>query len=115
MHTWEPITPLLQDQYRLITLDLQGHGLTGPHPDLAYTYGAMASTVLDLADHLEIERFFIAGNSMGGGVSAAVAAKSPHRVSGLILIDAAGLPFERSEGTPLAFKIAAIPLVSKVI
>ena len=33
LQTWEPVVALLGDKYRLISLDLYGHGLTGPQAE----------------------------------------------------------------------------------
>ena len=36
LQTWEPLVALLGNKYRMISLDLYGHGLTGPSPTGAY-------------------------------------------------------------------------------
>ena len=51
----------------------------------------MASGV---ADALGVPRFVVAGNSLGGYVAWATAVLHPRRVDALVLVDAAGYPFE---------------------
>src|SRR3546814_11818830 len=45
LHTWEPLVKRLGADYRIITLDLPGHGLTGATPDPAYSAGGMRPAV----------------------------------------------------------------------
>jgi pimeloyl-ACP methyl ester carboxylesterase len=114
LHTWEPWVERLKTRYRIVSLDLQGHGLTGPIPGGCYTTGCMAGTVEAVRAKLGIERIAIAGNSMGGGVSLAYALAHPQRVSALILVDAGGAPVERPEPPPIGFRIASSPLIGPV-
>ncbi len=114
LHTWEPWVERLKTRYRIVSLDLQGHGLTGPILSGCYTTECMADTVEAVRAKLGIDRIAIAGSSMGGGVSIAYALAHPDRVSALILVDAAGAPVERPEQPPIAFRIASSPLVRPI-
>lgn len=115
LHTWEPWVQELGDAFRLISLDLPGHGLTGPTPNGDYSRDAMVEFVRDLTAALEIDRFSIAGNSMGGGVALAFALDYPLKVEQLVLVSSAGL--SRGEGgeAPLVFRLAATPVVRDVM
>jgi pimeloyl-ACP methyl ester carboxylesterase len=116
LHTWEPWVGELGDTYRIISMDLPGHGLTGRVPGDDYTREGMTSFVHELMDTLHVERFAIAGNSMGGGVAALYTLEHPERVSALILVDAAGIPVKRDDDdVPLAFKIARMPVISQAM
>lgn len=110
LHTWEPWVGELADNYFLVTVDLPGHGLTGPVPGDDYTYGGMVSFVKEFSDAVGLDSFALGGNSMGGGVTLAYALKYPDHVTHLILIDAAGtqIPAAAVGKTdfPLAFKLA---------
>jgi pimeloyl-ACP methyl ester carboxylesterase len=90
LHTWEPWVARLGDTWRIVTLDLPGHGLTGRVPGDDYSMGAYVATVRALADHLGIREFVLGGNSMGGGVAWRFALAHPERVSAMILVDAVG-------------------------
>jgi len=115
LHTWEPWVSILKDRFRVVSLDLPAHGLTGATPKGDYSTAAMAQSVRDLADQLGIGQFAIAGNSMGGAVSAKFAETHPGRLTHLILIDSGGLPFEAGEGTPIGFRIARMPVVNNLL
>lgn len=109
LHTWEPWVARLGDRFRLVSLDLQGHGLTGPIPSACYTPACMAETVEAVRAKLGIEQLAIAGNSMGGGVAFTYALAHPERVSALILVDSGGAPVKREGAPPLGFRIAQTP------
>jgi pimeloyl-ACP methyl ester carboxylesterase len=111
LHTWEGWTRALARERRVIRFDLPGFGLTGPSPDGAYTIEGYVDTVLAVADTLGVQRFIVAGNSLGGYVAWATAILHPQRVDRLILVDAAGYPFQ-SQSVPLAFRIARTPLLN---
>ena len=116
LHTWEPWVAALDSSYRLISMDLPGHGLTGRVPGDDYSRAGMAAFVVEVMDMLRVERFAIAGNSMGGGVAAQLALTQPERVNALILVDSAGIPVARDEDdVPLAFRIARTPVLSKIM
>lgn len=116
LHTWEPWVTELGDTYRIISMDLPGHGLTGRVPGDDYSRAGMTAVVHELTQTLGIDRFAVAGNSMGGGVAALYALEHPGRVSALVLVDSAGIPVERNEDeVPLAFRIARMPVISNVM
>ncbi len=92
LHTWEPWVTILGNQYRIISMDLPGHGLTGRVPDDDYSSAAFIRTVDAVVDEVGAEQFVLGGNSMGGGVTWQYTLAHPDRVQALLLIDASGLP-----------------------
>ncbi|WP_176140838.1 alpha/beta fold hydrolase [Pseudoxanthomonas indica] len=85
-----PLAACLPD-LELVIPDLPGHGHSvhlGPGAE--YTSGVAVNAVLDLADALEWEQFYLLGHSMGAGIASLLAASSPHRVQGLVAIEALG-------------------------
>jgi pimeloyl-ACP methyl ester carboxylesterase len=113
--TWEPWSKNLSDKFHVIAVDLPGHGLTGAVPNGDYSQEGMAKFVGEFADKMGAKQFALAGNSMGGGVAARFAEEHPARVTKLILVDAGGLPFKSGAGTPLAFRLARIPVVNQLL
>ncbi len=109
LHTWEPWVARLGRDHRIVSLDLQGHGLTGPIPSGCYTGTCMAETVERVRARLGIDRMVVGGNSMGGLVAIRYALAHPDRVSALILVDSAGARFRTGGSRPLGFRIAAMP------
>lgn len=100
LHTWEPLVELLGQDYRVVTLDLPGHGLTGATPDGDYSTDGMMAAVDVVAAQLELDRFIIGGNSMGGAVSWRYALAQPERVDALLLLNASGMPPRAGEKAP---------------
>lgn len=105
LHSWEPWISELSDDFRLISLDLPGHGLTGAVPNSNYSVSDMSQYVIRLMDALNIDQAYLAGNSMGGAVSLTVALDHPERVSGLILISAAGMQRDAGDAPVGAFRL----------
>lgn len=100
LHTWEPLVARLGADYRVITLDLPGHGLTGATPDGDYGPDGMMAAVDVVAAQLRLDRFILGGNSMGGGISWRYALAHPDRVEALLLLNAAGMPPRAGEQGP---------------
>lgn len=112
LHTWEGWSGALQAQHRIISFDLPGFGLTGPlsgrYAAWSYRGDDLARFVLELLDHLQVRRFAIAGNSLGGEVAWRVASLAPDRVQRLVLVDAAGYEL-KPESVPIGFRLATLP------
>jgi pimeloyl-ACP methyl ester carboxylesterase len=84
-HWWSPIAPLLGD-YRVVALDLSGHGDSGRRPE--YHVEPWTEEVLAAADHVGMDGPpVLIGHSMGGFVAAATAVAGGERVAGLIVLD----------------------------
>jgi pimeloyl-ACP methyl ester carboxylesterase len=103
VHAWRPWVERLKGDYRLIAIDLPGHGLTETPPGYQATLEGNAALVDALAEKLGVRHFVLAGNSMGGAVSLAYAMAHPDRLDGLVLVDAAGWPGDGKSGGPPAF------------
>ncbi len=119
LHTWEGWAQALRGQRRVIRFDLPGYGLTGPHPRKAYGIDQdYPQFVLAVLGQLKVQRFVLAGNSLGGQIAWHTALVAPQRVGKLILVDSGGFPKE-STSVPLAFQIARIaalaPLMRNVL
>lgn len=112
LHTWEPLVKRLGGTYRIVTLDLPGHGLTGSTPDTDYSAEGMIDAIDVVAAKLGLERFTLGGNSMGGWVAWRYALARPERIDALLLIDAAGMPLRKGEKAPesnVGFRILKYP------
>lgn len=108
--TWEGWTPILSRHYRVIALDLPGHGLTEAPASYILRAPDLADLVARFAKEIGVEHFAIAGNSLGGGVAWQVAARHPEVLDALILDAAAGWPQPPAGPPSLAFRILAHPL-----
>lgn len=77
---------LAEDGFRVITLDLLGHGESDrPTESWRYSMPAFGVQVVALLDHLEIDRAVIGGTSLGANVALEVAVAAPERVIGMII------------------------------
>ena len=116
LHAWEPWVARLSPDFRVISLDLAGHGLTRTPPGYQISTEGQVAIVEALTRKLGAERFVLAGNSMGGGVAWNYALAHPERLDALVLVDSVGLPAEgKREGAPLVFKLLANPLGRAVL
>ncbi|NNF81002.1 MAG: alpha/beta hydrolase, partial [Rhizobiales bacterium] len=69
-----------------ISVDLRGHGRSGPAVG-ELTMAAFAADAIALLDALQIERAVLVGHSMGTRIALEAALQAPDRVSGLVLVD----------------------------
>jgi pimeloyl-ACP methyl ester carboxylesterase len=81
-----PQVAALRGDYRVITWDERGFGLT-EFDGTPFSYWDSAADCLGLLDHLGIDRAVVGGMSQGGFLSLRVALTAPERVRGLILLD----------------------------
>ena len=91
LHNWEEWVPYLTKKYRVITMDLPGHGLTGRIKSDIYDRNTMMQLVRETLQMLDIERFTIGGNSMGGGIALAYTLKYPEQVNAVVLVSSEGV------------------------
>ena len=70
----------LRRQYRVVAMDVRGHGLSGkPHEKGAYGM-EMVEDIRRLMDHLEIDKAHLLGYSMGGFITLAFTGRHPERL-----------------------------------
>lgn len=118
LFTWVPWVKLLSGEFRVVTLDLPGHGLTGPVPGDDYSPDGMAAFVDAFRTKLGLTHFFLAGNSMGGNVSTRYTLAHPEVVDRLILVDASVvnhlLPPDRQPKLPIGFRLIRTPVIGHI-
>jgi len=84
------LAPLLSG-LRVIALDLPGHGKSQHRPPgAAYHFIDYIPIVVQAANALSLERFFLLGHSLGAGIGSIVAAIFPERIHKLALIEGLG-------------------------
>jgi pimeloyl-ACP methyl ester carboxylesterase len=77
---------LLDEGYRVVTLDARGHGLSSkPTDSAAYADDAMKRDVLALFDHLGLDDVLLVGYSMGAHLALRLAPAEP-RVKAVVLL-----------------------------
>ncbi len=88
---WIRFTRSLPKEYRVIAFDLPGHGDTSKENDKTYTIDFITQGFADAADAIKLDRFHLAGNSMGGWVGILYTNRNPERIITLGLFDTAGI------------------------
>ena len=81
---WEDFAKKLSGKFRVISIDLPGHGLSKVYGD-CHTMEFMASAVKGLLDCLQIKKVFLAGHSLGGYITLAFVDLYPDMLGGYCL------------------------------
>ena len=84
---WHPFTPQLSVHYRLLVIDLRGHGHS-TNPENTFTHQEAANDVFLLLEKLGIDQFSAMGMSTGGMVLLHLATRQPNRIKSMVLISA---------------------------
>lgn len=83
---YDAIVPVLVEKYRVVRIDLLGHGLS-EKPRTGYDIASQGKRVGDVLDHFGITTAIVVGHSMGGLVAASLVEQREDLVSALVLID----------------------------
>lgn len=86
---WIDLTRELTGRYHVIAPDLPGFGDNPVLGDGAYRYSQQADRLVELFDALGLDRFHLAGNSMGGQLTGMLATRLPDRVRSIAFIGSA--------------------------
>jgi pimeloyl-ACP methyl ester carboxylesterase len=84
---WEPFRETLSKHFRLILVDMRGHGKS-TNPSGAFTHRQSAKDVFALLDKLKITRFKAMGISSGGMTLLHMATQQRERIDAMVLIGA---------------------------
>ena len=103
---WAEQEAALSSHYRVITIDLRGHGESDA-PLWHYSLDQAADDVRALLDHLSITQALFVGLSMGGYILLAFYRRYADRVKGMVLADTRA-PADTPEGKAGRFQMAQI-------
>lgn len=97
--TWDEVIGVLKGQFRMIAVDLTGHGKTSiPKEVRRFQMAEQLADLEALFTELTIMNFTLVGYSMGGRIALAYTKEYPKRVKTLILESASpGLKLSKSE------------------
>lgn len=82
---WEGLIPLLQNDYRVIAMDLRGHGFSSKNPG-PYSMKLFSGDIYRLLESLNISQAHFIGHSMGSAVLQELAINNPNIISSLTFI-----------------------------
>jgi pimeloyl-ACP methyl ester carboxylesterase len=77
-----PLAERLADEFRVLTLDLRGHGLSD-RPGV-YTWASFRDDVASFIDSLDLQDLLLVAHSRGGGLALLAAAERAERVRGVV-------------------------------
>jgi pimeloyl-ACP methyl ester carboxylesterase len=85
--TWDAQVPILAKTFRVITLDLPGHGKSDQPADGKFSMDLFARAIEAVRAETKVYKLVLAGHSMGTPVVIQYARKYPEHVAALALID----------------------------
>lgn len=86
LHMWSPQLSALEEEYQLVRLDMRGHGLSDA-PLGPYTLEQLATDVIGVMDHLQLDKVHWVGLSIGGMIGQALLLDHPGRFLSAALCD----------------------------
>lgn len=88
MGIWaEQVPPLLAAGWRVLRIDMRGHGGSTPGLGEAYTMAGLARDVIEVLDFLKLEKVHFAGLSIGGMIGQQLGLDHADRLHSLMLCD----------------------------
>ncbi|WP_266157442.1 alpha/beta hydrolase [Dyella silvatica] len=104
------LAPLLAERWRVIALELPGHGHSDHLPaGVHYHFIDYVRAALAAADALRLQRFALLGHSLGAGIAALLAAAAPARIESLHVIEGLGPIGDDGSHTLQRFRDALMP------
>jgi pimeloyl-ACP methyl ester carboxylesterase len=100
---WVELLPELAERYRVLAVDLPGHGRS-VSPARRAGVGDFVAAVAAVVEHEEARPALLAGHSFGGLVALRLAQARPELVRGLLLVAPAGI----ASGTRLARHLVSV-------
>jgi pimeloyl-ACP methyl ester carboxylesterase len=103
---WVPLIPYLSKKFRLIVVDIRGHGRSDK-PECCYARIDFAYDIKLLLDALHIARADVVGHSLGSMITQVLAEQWPERVRKVVLISSTAGPRAGSPPKKPTFDYAA--------
>lgn len=107
LEEWEPSMKILCSKFRVIALDLPGHGLSDK-PDARYTLDFLTDFLRDFISAICPGKVYVVGHSLGGAVCLNLAIRHPYLVERLILVNSVFVKI------PLSFCFCSFPFLQRI-
>ncbi|NGX34616.1 MAG: Lipase 3 [Candidatus Anoxychlamydiales bacterium] len=88
---WMPYFKRFHSKYKIIAMDLPGHGNSSRPENQKYNLQALAASLESFIEEKKLKDFHLVGTSMGGGIATIYAYNNPDKVKSLILINPLGI------------------------
>ena len=95
---WRAILPVAAQRVHVLAPDLVGFGSSARPEGMTYGKDAWVDHLLAFLAAKGVQRCSVVGNSLGGGLALALAARRPQLVERLVLMGSVGVPFALTEG-----------------
>jgi pimeloyl-ACP methyl ester carboxylesterase len=112
LHTWNDWAEELKKTHRVLRMDLPAFGITGANANADYSIQNYTRFLQEFLSKVNVDNFYLVGNSLGGNIAWDYAAEHPEKVKKLVLIDASGLPTNKPQ--PWIFKLAKTPVLNSL-
>ena len=86
-YTWRTTAEALGERYRVIAMNLRGHGDSGPSPDRQFSFDSWDDDAHAIVTTLGLDRPVIMGHSLGGRVAFVYGARHPENTRGVVVVD----------------------------
>jgi 3-oxoadipate enol-lactonase len=83
-HEWNATLPIVGENFRLLTWDVRGHGLSRPSP---FVLKDAVDDLLAIFDELHVAQAVFIGHSMGGNLHQEFVFRHPERVKAMVFLD----------------------------
>ena len=88
-HIWDDFAPAVAGYYRVLAVDLRGHGDSDWDPKKRYDTSNHAADLEAVIDELDFDRVVLVGHSLGGRTCMLYAGAHPEKVAGFVIVDSA--------------------------
>ena len=88
---WLRFARAFKDDFHVVVIDLPGHGSSVQTMDLTYNLSNQLAWVNEFTQKIGLDTFHMAGNSMGGAITASFTSQFPEKVLTATLINPAGV------------------------
>jgi magnesium chelatase accessory protein len=117
-HSWRKVVPLLTDRFRVLNVDLPGHGQSVAHATSAMSLAGMTGALDGFLEQVEFKPAIVVGHSAGAVILARLCARSAYHPERLISFNGAFFPFSGAAGalfSPIAKLIALTPFLPNLL
>ena len=84
---FQKLIPLLQDRYRILAIDLPGHGYSSIPTRARFDEPFFRRNVIEFIESLDLAKLTIVGESIGGVLALTTAATLPERINGVLALN----------------------------
>lgn len=92
---WQKVLPKLKEKYRVIAVDLRGHGASDSN-ETSFSIEDLAGDIALFLEEQNINQVYLFGHSLGGYIALSFAEKFPDKLNGFSLIHSTAFPDDQA-------------------